>query len=114
MDKKLRYINNHGIGQRLRDERERLGFTREQLAEKVDLAPLYIGQLERGERQMSMDTLFRMIEALNISTEYLLYGNKGNQLEKDRIVNLLNKCNTKELTLLENVIRSVLEYTLYE
>ncbi len=49
-------IDNKGIGERLRQEREELGLTREKFAEIVELSPLYIGQLERGERQMSLNT----------------------------------------------------------
>ncbi|HCJ56810.1 MAG TPA: XRE family transcriptional regulator, partial [Clostridiaceae bacterium] len=50
-------VDNKGIGERIRKEREKLALTREKLAEIIDLSPLYIGQLERGERQMSLNTL---------------------------------------------------------
>jgi len=112
VDGKTKSVNNRAIGQRMREERERLGFTREQLAETVDLAPLYIGQLERGERQMSLDTLVKICDRLHISADHLLYGETpGLEAEKGRIIGLLNKCSNNELLLIENIIKSVVSYT---
>ena len=49
------------IGNRIRQEREKLNFSREKFAEIVDLSPNFLGQIERGEASMSLDTLVKMI-----------------------------------------------------
>ena len=111
MDEKIKSVDNQAIGQRMRQERERLSLTREQLAEVVDLAPLYIGQLERGERQMSLDTLLKITNCLNITADYLLHGKTSDEeVEKDRIICLLNKCPHEELSLIENLILLILPH----
>ena len=58
------------IGNRIRAEREYLGLTREKFAEIVDLSSFYIGQIERGDRTMSLDTLLKIADSLKLSIDY--------------------------------------------
>ena len=67
-------LNYKDVGLRIRLEREKLGLSREKFAEIIGLSSFYIGQLERGDRKMSVDTLVNISDALNVSVDYLLYG----------------------------------------
>lgn len=67
-------LNYKDVGLRIRLEREKLGLSREKFAEITGLSSFYIGQLERGDRKMSVDTLVNISNVLNISVDYLLYG----------------------------------------
>lgn len=62
------------IGNRIRAEREYLGLTREKFAEIVDLSSFYIGQIERGDRTMSLDTLLKIADSLKLSIDYIVRG----------------------------------------
>lgn len=62
------------VGSRIRGEREKLGLSREKFSEIVELSPYYIGQIERGERNMSLDTLIKVSSSLNVSIDFLLKG----------------------------------------
>lgn len=107
----MNHVNNQAIGERIREEREKLRLTREEFAELLELSPLYIGQLERGERQMSLETLIKVSNYLYIPTDYLIYGRiPENDLEKHRINSLLNKCSKSKLLLIENMIKLILSY----
>ncbi len=139
MEDKIKYVDNKDIGSRIRIEREGLRLTRESFAEIVDFSPLYIGQLERGERQMSLSALIKISCALHVTTDYLIYGNtsesKGKDLaseesscyypkdndmtqneqdertkSKNDLYNLLDRCTKKELALIENMVKLVLPY----
>ena len=60
------------LGKRIRDERIRVYKTQEQLAEMVEVSHVYVGQIERAERKLSLETLVKIANALNVSIESLL------------------------------------------
>lgn len=59
------------FGQRVRYYRKNKKLSQEQLAELCNLHPTYIGQLERGEKNASLETIMRICEGLEISPEVL-------------------------------------------
>lgn len=62
------------IGNRIRYYRNELGFSQEQLAEYSELHPSYIGQLERGEKTPSIETLYKVTTGLKISLSDFMRG----------------------------------------
>ena len=64
------------VGNRIRIKRENFNMSRQSLAELLYLSPYFIGQIERGERKMSIDTLINLSECLHISLDYLIFGKK--------------------------------------
>ncbi|MBI4387003.1 MAG: helix-turn-helix transcriptional regulator [Elusimicrobia bacterium] len=60
------------LGQRVRQERLRLGWTQEELAEKADLHAAYIGQIERTQKKVSLATVDRLATALEVGIGFLL------------------------------------------
>ena len=54
------------LGEAVRAERIKAGLTQEQLAEKADLARNYIGNIERAEHKVTVETLARIAKALNL------------------------------------------------
>ena len=65
-------MNYVRLGQRIREERLKLKLTQSQLAEDIDISDTYIGQIERGERSLTLDTLVRLVNRLGVSIDYLL------------------------------------------
>lgn len=60
------------LGLRIRRERELLKYTREQLAEQLDISTSYLGLLERGEKNPSLQTLWEIKQTFNRPLEYFL------------------------------------------
>lgn len=60
------------IGQRIRFYRKKKGLSQEKLAELCDFHPTYIGQLERGEKNASIESIYRLTKGLEISITQLL------------------------------------------
>ena len=58
----------------MRAARMAQGLTQEQLAEICGLHPTYIGDTERGERNVSLDNILRMSKGLGTSPGELLDG----------------------------------------
>lgn len=54
------------FGVRLRDAREKQQLSQESLAEMAGVHRTYIGQVERGERNISVDNMERLASAVNL------------------------------------------------
>ena len=65
-------IDFKAIGKKLREERENLGWTQEEVAEVLDISSAYVGHLERAERSMSLKTLIHFCNFYHITIDYLL------------------------------------------
>lgn len=79
------------IGQRIRNQREYLKYTREELAEKLDITPKFCADIELGARGMSLQTLCRISKVLNLSTDTILFGSPKT-VEESPIVAMLSTC----------------------
>ena len=60
------------LGTRIRQLRKLLGFTQEVLAERADLDFRTIGSVERGESNLSINSLEKVAQALEVSPSFLL------------------------------------------
>jgi transcriptional regulator with XRE-family HTH domain len=65
------------FGARVREARQKLGISQEELAARCELHRTYIGGIERGERNISLQNLFKIAEALEITASSLLQGLKS-------------------------------------
>lgn len=61
----------HELGIRIRHYRKENHITQEQLAEICGLHPTYIGQLERGEKNATVESIYKIALGLNISMSKL-------------------------------------------
>ena len=73
------------IGAAIRKHRLNADMSQENLSLCAGLHPAYIGRLERGEKCPTIDTLYKISEALNISIFDLLSENELNQTNKEII-----------------------------
>ena len=62
------------IGEAIRRYRKGAGFTQEALAETVDLNPKYIGEIERGEKIVSIEALMRIAKMVKVPVSEFFRG----------------------------------------
>lgn len=62
------------MGARIKEARIKSNLTQEQLAEKVNKGPTYISDIERGAKSPSLSLFIEIVNALNISSDYILRG----------------------------------------
>ena len=62
------------LGEAIRLHRKGLGYSQEALAEKADLHRNYIGEVERGEKTISVDALIRIATVLKVSVHEFFPG----------------------------------------
>ena len=60
------------LGATIRQYRQQRGLFQAALATMTDLTPTYIGEIERGKRNLSVLSLLRIAEALELSVAHLL------------------------------------------
>jgi transcriptional regulator with XRE-family HTH domain len=100
------------LGRRIREERLKLGLTQARLAEDVDISEAYVGQIERGERNLALDTLVRLANRLGVSIDYLLKDSVDDT--DDNIVNqfrqLIANKSMEHKQLVIDVIKTILAH----
>jgi transcriptional regulator with XRE-family HTH domain len=64
------------LGERIRTLRKTKGYSQEQFAYDCDLHRTYMGDVERGERNVSIDNIAIIAATLNISISELFSGIK--------------------------------------
>jgi transcriptional regulator with XRE-family HTH domain len=62
------------LGGRVRDIRDRRGWSQEDLAEEAGLHRTYIGHIERGEVNLSVINLLKVAAALGVDARELVKG----------------------------------------
>ncbi|MCM1264186.1 MAG: helix-turn-helix transcriptional regulator [Butyrivibrio sp.] len=60
------------LGMRIRYYRKEKNITQEKLAEICNLHPTYIGQLERGEKNATIESIYRISKGLEVPISKLL------------------------------------------
>ena len=61
------------LGETIRTERIKAGWSQERLAEKANLARNYIGNIERAEYKVTVETLARIAKALGVRVRDLVH-----------------------------------------
>ena len=95
------------LGKRIREERLRLNLTQERLAEDINISTAYLGQVERGERRITLDKLIPLSQRLGVSVDFLLsdYVQPTDDASLSLIRQLLEGRTDKEKTLAVNMIK---------
>ncbi len=72
-------MNYELLGRKIRHQRKEKNYTLEQLAEKLDVSTTFIGQIERAKGIPSLETLVKIANILEVSTDSLLFGDLNNK-----------------------------------
>lgn len=103
-------VDFRNVGDRIRTEREKLQISREKFAEILNLSPFFVGQIERGERKMSISTLISISECLHVSLDYLIFGKVYKVEEDNNLQYLLSNCSLKEIKVIEEIAKVILPH----
>jgi transcriptional regulator with XRE-family HTH domain len=101
------------LGKRIREERLRLNLTQEKLAEDVNISTAYLGQIERGERSITLDKLIPLVNRLGVTVDFLLsdYVSPSSDVSINRLAQLLQDRTDTEKEMAVNMIKLMFSYT---
>lgn len=90
----MKSINYQEMGKRIRTQRELLGLTREQLAEKLGVSAKFCSDIELGIKGVSIQTLMKLSELLLLNTDYILFGSETSNLtpQQQQITHIVSEC----------------------
>ncbi|MNO24254.1 HTH-type transcriptional regulator SinR [compost metagenome] len=101
------------VGARIRVLRKKRGLSQESLGEKGGFHFSYIGQIERGEKNVSLINLAKIANALEVNVAQLFsYVHEYSELteidvEVKEIVMMLRESNLDKVRIAKNVVREI-------
>jgi transcriptional regulator with XRE-family HTH domain len=101
---------NFEIGNRVRKQREFLGYTREELAEKIDISTRFLTEIEYGSKGMSTSTLIKMCDILHVTTDYILLG-REEYTDNSRIIDMFKNVDEKYIPCAEELLKVFIKST---
>lgn len=101
--------NASEIGARMKAQRELLGLTREELAERLDITPRFCYDLELGLKGMSIPTLCKLSNVLKVSSDYLLFGETSEDQGINSSLSLIKSCPVEKREFLNQIISIYLQ-----
>ncbi|OAB34766.1 hypothetical protein PMSM_10950 [Paenibacillus macquariensis subsp. macquariensis] len=105
------------VGERIRGIRKSKGYTQEQLGEKVGLPQSYIGGIERGDRNISLETLERILDALEhtptglfrfYNDEYLSEDRRAKEVALNSLNELLTSRSVHDINMIQQLAKNIL------
>ncbi len=92
------------IGERLRKQRKKMGITQEEAAELLSISTTYYGEIERGNRKLSIPRVLTVYEKMGLEPTYLL---TGEQLSDKVLCEIFKDCPKEKEPVLEQALRSL-------
>ncbi|MBO5907834.1 MAG: helix-turn-helix transcriptional regulator [Clostridia bacterium] len=102
------------LGQRIRNYRVAKGFSQERLAEISGCHPTYIGQIERGEKNATIESITKISMALDVSLSTLFDKLTNDGTDKESIpllcYELLSRKSREEQEKLYQILLQIEKY----
>jgi transcriptional regulator with XRE-family HTH domain len=90
------------IGNRIRLQREFLGYTRDNLAERLSVSTNFCRDIEIGAKGMSIQTLAKLSSILKLSVDYIMFGETADK-DVEPLILMLNSCKPEKRKYAENI-----------
>lgn len=99
--------SNAEIGSRIRNMREYFHYTREYLADRACISVQFLADIETGRKSMTVKTLKSISLALNVSSDYLLFGSEDSSASENstQLTNLFNGLSAVEQEYAEELLK---------
>ncbi len=104
-------MDKAAFGRRLRECRTRQGYTGAALAKAVGVAPMFISEMEHGRKLPSMETLVKLCNVLQISSDVLLCDSLvvGGNAVCSEMDQRIKRLSGKQAAMLQDILTAVIK-----
>lgn len=99
---------NQILGENIKREREKAGYTQERFSEIIDMTPNNLSAVERGVAGVSLKTLRRICEVLKVSADDLLFGQREKS-DGEYLAQKLERLDARQMRIVLEVLSALLE-----
>ena len=98
-------IDYKSIGRRIKAARVSLDMTQERLAEKVNLSPSHLSNIETGTTKVSLSTIVKLANALHVPVDSLLADSvvQSKAVFEQDIQTILSDCDDSEIRVIADI-----------
>ena len=100
-------LDQRSIGNRIKKQREFLGYTREYMAEHLSKSINFCRDIEIGAKGMSLQTLANTSKTLKLSLDNIVFGTSPNG-DVEPLVLMLESCNPEKKKYVEDIVKTLL------
>lgn len=98
-------MSNKLVGQRIWELRVLHNYTRETLAEMVDISAKFLYEIETGKKGFSAETLSRLSKALSVSCDYIMFGEEKERRGMENVMCALETVGPKQRSRMQDILR---------
>ncbi len=110
MSKEKQHYDFKALGQAIKTARIAAGMTREQLGEKLHLAPRYLVSIENEGQHPSLQVFYELVMLFNISVDQFFFEKKPERSTLRRQVDgLIDSIPERDLPIIEATARGIIE-----
>lgn len=98
------------FGQTIKNARQAIGLTQDDLAEQTGVTTRYIMAIENENKQPSMKVLFKLIRTLKISADTIFFPEiQHADKKKEHLIYMIHLCDERDLQVVTATIKALLE-----
>jgi transcriptional regulator with XRE-family HTH domain len=111
MKRKVEKYDFKALGQAIKDARNSKGMSRNQLADKMNIAPRYIASIENSGQHPSLQIFYELVTLLDVSVDQFFFPNKeaDKSTQHRQLESLLDEMDNKDLTIMTATAKGIQE-----
>jgi transcriptional regulator with XRE-family HTH domain len=111
MKRKVEKYDFKALGQAIKDARNSKEMSRNQLADKMNIAPRYIASIENSGQHPSLQIFYELVTILDVSVDQFFFPNKemNKSTKRRQLASLLDEMDDKDLTIMTATAKGIKE-----
>lgn len=99
------------FGQAIKAARKEKGISRNELADRMNIAPRYIASIENSGQHPSLQIFYELVTYLDVSVDQFFFPNKetGKSTQRRQLDTMLDEMGNNDLTIMTATAKGIME-----